>query len=542
MPDKTFDVVVAGGGSKGLITAMYLAKYGGMSVGIFERLHEIGGAWCASEPAPGFIGDTCSTEIWPWYHKATELDFPDFFEKGAEIVYGEVSQAVAFQEDDSCLVFYHPSADTTRERTVESIARFSEKDADLYMKLSEIWSGGLRDAMIQMKYNPIPPPGMLSPFLELITDPKILEIIDPDIIAMSVMDAGKVAWESEEMVSYVLRRWSSGGIDPNEPGFGIVMYTFPLEFPEAGGTRGGSHNTAHAAHKILLEHGAKFFTGHEVNKVLLENGTAVGVKLADGSEIRARKLVLANMDPQQLCLKLIGRENLPSDIIKKIEGLESWRACGSWFQWALREPPEYKSAKWNPDVGDSTMLILSHRNHEHHLKEYEYRSKGRLIPEPVFMIYQHPYDKTRYPDGRWVGLSESPETFATALTEEEWKQYRTDHAEYVIDTWSKYAPNVNWDNVIDYQPQSPYDLAGRLTNMAPNGNWICIDPIPSQLGANRPIPEMADHRTPINNLYATGVAWGMDLAASSTQGYTCYKSIAEDLDLRKPWEEQGRSW
>ncbi len=78
--------------------------------------------------------------------------------------------------------------------------------------------------------------------------------------------------------------------------------------------------------------------------------------------------------------------------------------------------------------------------------------------------------------------------------------------------------------------------------MAPNGNWICIDPISSQLGANRPIPEMADHRTPINNLYATGIAWGMDMAASSTQGYTCYKSIADDLGLRKPWEEQGRPW
>jgi len=541
--DETFDVVVAGGGSKGLITAMYLAKYGGMSVGVFERLHEVGGGWCADEPAPGFVGDTCSTEIWPWYHLPTNMDFPDFEEKGGKIVYGEVSQGAAFLEDDSCLVFYHPNADPTRERTAKSIARFSERDAELYLKLWGLWEGGLRDAMIERKFNPIPEPGTPSPFLKVLSNnPEMLSIMDPHVNSMSLIQAGKVVWESKEIVSWLLRRTASGGLDPNAPGTGGVMYIFPLEFSEAGGTMGGSHNTAHATHKILLEHGAKFFTGYEVDKVLMENGVAAGIKLVDGSEIRARKLVLANMDPQQLCFRLIGRENLDSKIVRKVEALESWRGCGSWFQWALREPPEYKSAQCNPDVGGATLLVLTTRNLERYVKEYAYRSMGKLIPNPVFMIYSHSYDSTRCPDGRWVGLTESPETFATALSEEQWRQYRTDHANYVIDTWGKYAPNVNWDNVIDYLPQSPYDLANRLSNMAPNGNWITLDYIESQMGPNRPIPELADHRTPISNLYATGVGWGTDLAASSSQGYTCYKSIAKDLGLRKPWEEQGRPW
>jgi len=37
MADLTFDAVIIGGGNKGLMLAMYLMKYGGMSVGIFER-------------------------------------------------------------------------------------------------------------------------------------------------------------------------------------------------------------------------------------------------------------------------------------------------------------------------------------------------------------------------------------------------------------------------------------------------------------------------------------------------------------------------
>jgi len=540
--DATFDAVVVGGGSKGLIAAMYLAKYGGMSVAIFERLHEVGGGWCDEEAAPGFVSDVCSTEIWPWYHLPLKTDFPDFEEKGARIMYGKASQGVAFVEDDSCLVFYHPDYDPTRERTAASIARFSERDAEFYMKLYGLWERGLRDALIEMRFNPPVPPGKPSPMARVFADSRNRGIMDPHVNTMSLMQAGKVVWDSKEIMAYILRRTASAGVDPNEPNRGINVYTIPLNMPDSSGTIGGSHNTAHAAHRILIENGARFFTESEVDRVVIENGVATGIRLVDGSEVRARKLVLTDVDPQQLCLRLIGRENLNPYMVRKIEALETWRACGSWFQWALREPPDYKSSRFNPDVGGCTLLVLTDRNLDRYVKEYAYRSMGLPIPEPVFMIYSHPYDDTRRPEGRWTGLSESPETAATCLTEEQWREFKKAHANYVIDTWSKYAPNVNWDNVIGYIPITPYDIAQRLSNMGPNGNWIVLDAVASQDYRNRPIPELAYHRTPVGNLYATGVAWGLEYAASSCQGYTCYKIIAEDLGLRKPWEEQGRPW
>ncbi len=49
MADKTFDAVIVGGGNKALLLALYLIKYGGMSVGIFERRHEIGGCLATEE-------------------------------------------------------------------------------------------------------------------------------------------------------------------------------------------------------------------------------------------------------------------------------------------------------------------------------------------------------------------------------------------------------------------------------------------------------------------------------------------------------------
>jgi ribulose 1,5-bisphosphate synthetase/thiazole synthase len=44
MSDLTYDAVICGGGNKALMLAMYLTKYAGMSCGIFERRHEIGGS------------------------------------------------------------------------------------------------------------------------------------------------------------------------------------------------------------------------------------------------------------------------------------------------------------------------------------------------------------------------------------------------------------------------------------------------------------------------------------------------------------------
>ena len=59
MPDATFDAVIIGGGNKGLLLAMYLIKYGGMSVGIFERRHEIVGGLVGSNGSEGTIRGTC---------------------------------------------------------------------------------------------------------------------------------------------------------------------------------------------------------------------------------------------------------------------------------------------------------------------------------------------------------------------------------------------------------------------------------------------------------------------------------------------------
>ena len=66
MADASFDAVIVGGGTKSMVTAMYLAKYAGMSVGVFEERRELcHGLTSEQSCVPGFIsshGTTSTTK------------------------------------------------------------------------------------------------------------------------------------------------------------------------------------------------------------------------------------------------------------------------------------------------------------------------------------------------------------------------------------------------------------------------------------------------------------------------------------------------
>lgn len=109
----------------------------------------------------------------------------------------------------------------------------------------------------------------------------------------------------------------------------------------------------------------------------------------------------------------------------------------------------------------------------------------------------------------------------------------------LVGLWQRHAPNIGWETIIGVHTNTPFDNL-RMRNFAPDGSNAIIDCPPYQRYQNRPIPELADHRTPVANLYATGAGWHPGGNASAAEAYNCYKIIAADLGLGKPWEEAGK--
>ena len=315
---------------------------------------------------------------------------------------------------------------------------------------------------------------------------------------------------------------------------------------EFGGAYGGTHTAAHAAYKCFIEDGGKSYVGHEVENILVENGRVRGVRLTDGAEIEARKAVISTLQPSQLVFELTEPDMWDWRIRRRVANLSKWRISITWYTWALHEAPHYaESCKINPDVDRIGWMTIGSKNPEALIYNHCRRFLGMECEDhPNLVVCSHPAsggDLSRVPEGKWSILKEDFVLGADKRTEKEWREYHKRHANYVIDLLGKVAPNMTWDNVIGYTPQSPFHCA-RLTNMAPTGNWAVIDNIPSQLGRWRPIPELARHATPIKGLYGTGSAWHHSGGAFASQGYNCYKVMAEDLGLDLPPKAKERGY
>jgi phytoene dehydrogenase-like protein len=550
MADKVYDAVIVGGGNKGLLLAMYLVKYGGLSVGVFERRHEIGGC-CATEElsAPGFLGNTHANMILPWYFVPVVRDFPEFWDYGAQWDQHLSSTGMAFKDKENCLALYSHKHDPDQERSAKEIARFSQKDAETWLRMTELeQSDELWRTQVDTIFNPAEmrasDPGILQRQAEVYA--KILQLgFNPDsLILKASADRVIREWfESPELQSSVLRTIVSFAVDVNEPGHGATALGMMLTLPMIGFNRGGTHRIAHAAHQVLTQLGCEFHITQEVKEAIIENGRATGIRLADGTEIAARKLVVSTLSPHQLIFELIGREHVDDVTARRVELLKRNFGCLMWYTLAVHEAPRYNAEAFNPDVHDCGWLGMQPDPDPVHVsKKCQYAQMNMWPPLEDYGVVAGSHslvDPSYAPQGKHAVYTEQLGQPVSMHSEVEWLELRRRYTDELLSIWKDYAPNMTWDNVIGVDMNSPYDHM-RMKNLGPDGTWAGVDRTPWQLEENRPTPELANHRTPIENLYATGGSWHVGSNCGSSESYNCYKIIANDLGLKKPWEEPGK--
>lgn len=545
MADTTsYDAIVIGGGNKALVTAMYLQRYGKMQVAIFEAKHEIGGCLAGDEASvPGFYADQHATDIGDFYWATVCQDFPEFEQRGFEWIPYEVAGGGIFEEDHSAYLMYSPYTDPTQEKTAQSFQNFSSHDADMWLKMWEMWEKGGRDAFLKYLYTPPPTdpdePDIFEKFF--LTSPLIKALgFDRGFFIRSPQEVFRDFFDSEALIAGLLRiahSWTALPSDLN--GAGLFSFFTLLGLTHFGGIKGGTHTAAHAAYKVYTEDGGKCFTECPVKRVLVEDKKAVGVELEDGEQIRANKLVVSGISPQQLVFEITDPEDWPRRIKSRVKNLSYWHGNGiGWNTWAVQEPPDYTAAKNEPEVSKVGWLTLGNKDVDAVTQSHYYKKLGLQSPHLDMVICNHVHrDKTRIPDGcgKWSFLAEdysAPSQTVGSISDREWRDLKRQHAENQLAHINKFAPNMTWDKVIGCNQYLLVDLT-RMRNLT-HGCWSGIDHIPSQVGRYRPIPELAGHKTVIDGLYATGVSWHYAGMASSSQGYNCYKVIAENLNLGMP--------
>jgi phytoene dehydrogenase-like protein len=241
---------------------------------------------------------------------------------------------------------------------------------------------------------------------------------------------------------------------------------------------------------------------------------------------------------------LVGREVIGENVARRIDNLSTSNIGNlMWYSFALHEAPKYKAASFNPDINRCEWLGLTNdANPEHVATECYYANMGKMPPIDDYnpVVWCHSLADAAYaPPGKHVAQCEMQGPRASDLSEKEWLVLKEKFAEDLMSIWQKHAPNMTPDNIIGIDTNSPYDNL-RLKNLAPHGNFAGIDRTLWQSMGNRPTPELSSHRTPVKNLYCTGGFWPIGGNASVEAAYNCYKSMAKDMGLGKPWEEKGK--
>jgi phytoene dehydrogenase-like protein len=527
MAKYKYDVVVIGGGPNGLTTAAYLAK-AGLKVFVAEKRLEIGGGLATEEVTrPGFLHNTHAI-----YHMMTEYApiFEDFeLHKAYDLkfIYPPMQVAMVFSDGKSICLY------SDLEKSCESIGKFSKKDAEAYREYYQFTAKAMDLFLAPATYvNPLP---SVDQAAKLEANP-ITKRVD-ELTGETPKQIVDGLFENERVRTLFLYLACMWGLEYDLEGLG---YLVPLMINRGTHFKlcaTGSHHIAHLLGKVIYKYGGMIWGGFPVKRILVENGEAKGVELENGDIIEADKAVVSSVDPHQTFLKFIGKDQLDPEFVTR---LKEYR----WEEWslfvthlALNEMPNFTAAASNPDVNKALIVIAGYDSEEDLVNHWETIRKGELAKPAFSACFPTVHDPTQAPPGKHTGLLTE---FAPYELKEggpqAWHKIRKGRAEQCIEVLSKYAPNLNKQNIIDTYITSPLDIENKLPDMV-RGSIKQGAYYPLQMGFMRPNEYCSDHSTPIGKLYICGGSSHSGGMANYGPGYCAADTIVENLGIKKWWSE-----
>lgn len=524
---QTYDAIVIGAGHNGLILGNYLQK-AGLQTLILERRLEVGGGLSTEQATiPGFLHN-----IHSYFHDTINI-LPAWLdlelEKYNARYYRPRVQAGIATQDGTAITIH-----TDLEKTCASLGRVSENDARAYREMTENYGPFMESVVVPALYTPPQPPSAQPGFLESSQE-------GMDFLRMGRLSPKDVLdeyFENDHVKALILHQLPiPRGIWPDYEGVGTLI---PLVVGQSEHSQiciGGSHVLAHALWRAFFSNGGMCLGLHHVKKILVEGGEAVGVETERGETFRANKLVASAVDLHQTFLELVGRENLDDAFIRKIENykLDEFSIFG--VHLALEEPPRHRSAKFDPDIDKAFKLNIGLETPEDY---YTLLSEIRLgkLPEHLGLFCSCPtlFDSTQAPRGKHTALIWQPVPYALGDGGAEvWDEVKGEFMDRCVERWREYAPNLTEKKILMKRAVSPLDIEKKLCNMKLGGVFMGRM-ITAQLEAFRPLPELAQFRTPIKNLYLCGACCHPGGGIIGGPGFIAAEIIAEDFGIRKWWE------
>ncbi len=489
---SSHEVVIIGGGHNGLTVACYLAK-AGVDVCVVEALPYIGGGVVSTESAaPGFKTDLCA--VWHGVIQANPLILNDelglLSKFGLKYINPENQFSVLFP-DDTYITLYRDV-----DKTCESIAKFSDHDAEAYKKFHD-WAGKLLDILSQGMFNPATPFGTMVSLLDQSEEGRDLL----RSLMISGVDICDDWFESPELKSALTKFCAEALVSPKAKGTGLILFAFiPLTHKYGGAIPvGGSGALSEAMEKCILHYGGTILTYSAVEKVIVSSGEAKGVVVKGGEEILASKAVISNLNAKMIP-SLVGKQNVPETYTKNLRTLKFSAHRAICQGYALYEPPNFTAGV---EVNASFFIEFAIRPYERYLRHYDDMEYGYIPVDMPVVCCQTRLDPTRAPQGKHTMylFHYAPYDLADGGASK-WDEIRQEIADAILGTLQKQTTNMGTENIIGRAIETPLDLERRNPAMI-GGDYSHIGRELSQMMGNRYLPSWG-YKTPVDKFWMCG--------------------------------------
>jgi phytoene dehydrogenase-like protein len=297
--------------------------------------------------------------------------------------------------------------------------------------------------------------------------------------------------------------------------------------------RGGSGELTQALARMIRDHGGQILTDAPAAHILVEAGHAVGVQLAGGERIMARKV--ASAAHIHTTLRLLG-DAAPDKARRLLQKARVGNGFGMVIRCAVDALPDYTAlpspADGSPGPQHTAMQFIC-PDLDYLDRAYADYLGGRPSRNPALIgMTWSAADPTLAPPDKHVMFVWGQYFPYELASGESWDQIGDRVADEMLRALAGYAPNAA-EIVIDRLVETPLYLERELG--LPRGNVMHLEMSIDQMFTLRPALGMSNYRGPVDDLYLTGASTHPGGGIMGAAGYNAAAAILHDLSRRKVW-------
>jgi phytoene dehydrogenase-like protein len=454
--------VVVGGGHNGLAAAAYLAR-AGLSVVVFERRHQLGGACTFERPFPDerYVVSPCAYLV--GLLDPLVIDELGLRRRGYRVHQVDPHLWCPFEDGTSLAIW---DDDT---RTTSAVSALAPGDVEGYLAYAELFARirrALRGPPRDLWMGEAPAREEVEERLghdreavEVLFEASIAEVVERHVVD----DRVRTALHGQGIIGTYA--------GPRDPGTALVHAMHAMGTLEGRGgawgyVEGGMGRISLALADAAREAGAVVATGVEVGAVV----PGEGARLAGGDLVPAA-VVVSNADPKRTVL-LCG-DAVPDDFRRRVG---EWRAdspvvklnCG------LSRLPRFAAA--GPGDERHRAMVTISRGIDATQDACDASRRGEPAPEWCELYFHSAYDRSVAPAGchsMSVFAQYAPATLAAG----DWESRREEIGDRVLEAVARFAPDVV--DVVEHRQVLPTSRRG---SAPPAGTSSTASACPSRCG------------------------------------------------------------